>query len=316
MDEQQNQTPIQPDNKQADSNEPATKTPEAVNNEIKGQSASFTTKVRAINPITAMFGVIIIIALVVIVFVTLKQDESPTFQATELSESERAKLLSEGSEIEPNGEILTISPNVEFKNNVEIEKSVEVVGDLTVLGQINWKNDVSGDGEGSGGGGQLLQSEQITNDLLVGGNAQFDGAISANGGLNVNGDLNAANLIASSATVNSDLRLNRHIISGGGSVSGTPGNAVGGGGTANISGDDIAGTVRINTGGSAPAGRLATINFRSSYSGTPAVIITPVGSGSAAVDYYIERNSNGFSIYSLSDTPDNSQLQFDYFVIQ
>jgi len=287
---------------------------QVVNN--SSTDGGFVTKVRAINPLTAMFGIVIIIALLVIGFVTLQQDQAPTFNATELSDDERAKLLSEDAEIEPNGEVLTISPNTEFKNNVEVEKSIEVVGDLTVLGQINWKNDSSsGDSSGSGGG-QLLQSAQITEDLLVGGNSQFDGAVKANGGLSVNGGLNTSGLTTNQATINGDLRLNRHLISGGGSVSGSSGGAVGSGGTANVSGDDVAGTVRVNTGGSAPAGRLATVNFRSAYGGTPSVHITPVGSGSAAVDYYVERNSSSFSIYSLSNTPDNAQLQFDYFIVQ
>jgi|AntRauTorckE6833_2_1112554.scaffolds.fasta_scaffold00029_41 hypothetical protein len=280
------------------------------------EDGAIVTKVRAINPLTAMFGIIIIIALVVIVFVTLQEDETPTFNATELSDTDRAKLLNEGSEIEPNGEILTISPNAEFKNNVEVEKSLEIVGDLTVLGQINWSNSSGGGGDGSVGSGELLQSAQITGDFTVGGNSQFDGVITANGGLNVNGETNLSSLIASSATVNGDLRINRHLVSGGGSVSGSSGGAVGSGGTINVSGDDVAGTVRVNTGGSAPAGRLVTVNFRSNYGGTPTIMITPVGSGSAAVDYYVERNTSSFSIYSLSDTPDNTQLQFDYLVIQ
>jgi len=312
MDDQQPNT-VQPSSKDSDDQAKQSAVSQVVNNSATTDNG-FVTKVRAINPLTAMFGVVIIIALVVIAFVTLKQDQVPTFNATELSESERSKLLSDGAEIEPNGEILTISPNAEFKNNVEVEKSLEIVGDLTVLGQINWKSQTA-DGEG-GNGGQLLQSAQIAEDLLVGGNSQFNGAVTANGGLSVNGGLNTSSITANQATINGDLRLNRHLVSGGGSVSGSSGGAVGSGGTTNVSGDDVAGTVRINTGGSAPAGRLATVNFRSAYGGTPSVHITPVGSGSAAVSYYIERTSSGFSIYSLSDTPDNTQLQFDYFVVQ
>ena len=283
---------------------------------------SMVAKIKRLNPFIILLITAVVVGVMVIVFVSINNDNSqPDFAATELSPSELQRLNSAESEIETNAQTFTISPNTVLKNNLEVQKSVEVTGDLTVYGEINWQpQGSSSEGTGSattgGGGGQLLQSAQITNDLLVGGNSQFNGAVTINGGLIVNGGLSVSALSISELTVTGDLKLNRHIVSGGGAASGAAGGAVGGGGTINVSGDDTAGTVRINTGSNAPAGRLVTVSFRIAYGGTPSVQITPVGSGSAAVDYYIERTSSGFSIYSLGDTPDSAQIQFDYFVVQ
>lgn len=276
-----------------------------------GGLSSAVTKVKAISPITALFGLIVVIAIMVIVFITLAdQQEAPEFESTELTEEERQALDADQSEIETTGQVLTIGPNTEFSNDVRVEKSLEVIGDLSVAGEINIPElDI-------GGSELTLDSAQIDENLLVSGNSTVQGGLTVNGGASVNGTLSAGGISTGNLSLSGDLTITRHIRADASSASLSSGGALGNGGTASVSGDDVSGTININTGSSAPAGRLATVNFQIAYGSTPQVIITPVGSDAAAVDYYTQRSSSGFSVYSRGNTPDNATIQFDYFVIE
>ena len=101
---------------------------------------------------------------------------------------------------------------------------------------------------------------------------------------------------------------------GGGTPGKTDGTALGGGGTASISGTDTAGTVNINTGGGTVAGCFVTIGFTQNFS-SPHVVITPVGSAAAGINYYINRTNSGFSICTTNAAPVGQSFAFDYVVI-
>ena len=83
-----------------------------------------------------------------------------------------------------------------------------------------------------------------------------------------------------------------------------------------MSGNDTTGTITINTGGSPPAGTLASVTFANGFNASPKVQITPVGSSAASLDYYVERDASGFRV-GVSSPPNGSTTYiFDYFVAE
>lgn len=90
-----------------------------------------------------------------------------------------------------------------------------------------------------------------------------------------------------------------------------------GGGTVSVSGNDTAGTITINTGGSATnAGELVNLTFRTAFSGTPKVQITPITGEASSLNYYATRSAGFFTIRTSSAPTPNAIYVFDYLVTQ
>ncbi|MDZ7744723.1 MAG: hypothetical protein U5K77_03115 [Candidatus Saccharibacteria bacterium] len=164
-------------------------------------------------------------------------------------------------------------------------------------------------------------SRFAANQLSIAGNTDIQGELLVESDLSVTGSgtfggtLSAASLNIETLQLNNDLQLNRHIDAGGATPSQTNGSALGGGGTASISGTDTAGTVNINTGNSPPAGCFITVNFSVPFNGTPHVVITPVGSSAASLNYYITKSGSSFRICTTNPPPAGANFAFDYVAI-
>lgn len=215
---------------------------------------------------------------------------------------------------------LTVQGRSNFKGRVGVQSDVNVDGQLDVVGTGSFsKLAVAGPAQ--------LASAEVKSNLVVGGSTQlqgpvsFKGLLTATGGLNVTGNssfggnLTGGNLNVASATVNGTTRFNGHLSSGGAtpSIGGTA--AGGSGGTVSISGNDTAGTLNINVGVGGSAGILANISFRSPFGGIPRVILSPVGSASSTINYYVNRSSGGFSV-GTTTTPAPGSYSYDYLVVQ
>ncbi len=83
-----------------------------------------------------------------------------------------------------------------------------------------------------------------------------------------------------------------------------------------ISGTDTAGSLAINTGSSPPAGLLVSVVFTQKFAATPHVVISPIGSAAGSIQYYVNRDVNGFSVGTASPPPAGANFGFDYIVIQ
>jgi hypothetical protein len=90
---------------------------------------------------------------------------------------------------------------------------------------------------------------------------------------------------------------------------------VGSAGTVSINGTDTAGTININFGFGASAGVLANVAFVNAFNKTPHIVITPIGSNCAALSYYVNRTTGGFSIGSASAGPSGVSCAFDYIAL-
>jgi len=71
--------------------------------------------------------------------------------------------------------------------------------------------------------------------------------------------------------------------------------------------------VGVNIGVGAVSGTVANVTFHNAYSNTPHVLVTAIGRGNG--DFYITRNSTGFSI-GVNNALSPGGYAFDFFVAQ
>ncbi len=270
----------------------------------------------AFNIYFIIFIVVVIAAIGVIVFAVSsasKTAKTNTKKTQSLTSAQISALKSNTTLVGDTKSTLDVQSNAVFEGEILARNDLSVAGSLKVGGNFSLNN-ISVSGTGNFGGLSVSGTSTFT------GNTAVQGALSVQKGLTVSGGasfgtLNVGQLSVTGFQLSGDLSLNRHIITGGGNPTRVAGTAIGGGGTVSISGSDVAGTVAVSTGNSPPAGLFATITFTQHYPSTPRVIITPVGSAAGAVNYYVTRDSSGFSIGCSTPPPAGASFAFDYFVI-
>jgi len=154
--------------------------------------------------------------------------------------------------------------------------------------------------------------------LAVAGSGAIQGQLtvqknlSVNGSGTFNGPLSATQISVGRLQLTGDLTLTHHLIAGGSIPGRSNGGALGGGGTSSVSGSDTAGSISIHTGGGTHPGCFTTVNFTQHFQSTPHIVVTPVGSAAAALDYYIQRTTSSFSVCTTNTAPAGSSFGFDY----
>jgi hypothetical protein len=278
----------------------------------------FVTIALVLTVMTAIIVLILFIAGYPVVGTLLKPSTSTNNQS--LSKEQLDQLSKTSATLGGAGQTLVVGANARFSSDVAADKNVNVAGTLNVSGATTLNNlKVNGSFEPA--------NLNISNNLIVAGTATLQrsvsisdflnvgGALTVTGNASIGGNLTVGNLTARNTSLNGPLTLNGHIITSGTAPAVAAG-SVGSGGTVSISGNDQAGTVVISTGGGPASGTLATITFRSPYSTVPHVIISPVGSGSGGLNYYVTRTSTGFVIGTTNAPGASSTFTFDYFVAQ
>ena len=270
-----------------------------------------------INPYLILFIVVFLVGVVLILvasFTNQKQDPSNIiFEGQELDQAALDELLSSESNVGTVDQTLTVAANSIFEGKVLIKDSLDIAGAINVGGALSLPG-ITVAGESN------FDEVNVSNNLSILGGVSIQQSLNVQGGANIVGDvaiegiLSATGIRADTVEFTSDLILTRHVDTGGGTPSRSAGTAVGGGGTVSISGNDIAGTITINTGGSPPAGFFVRVNFVSAYSATPHVQITPVGSSTADLNYYVTRDTSGFRIGTTNAPVAATTYVFDYFV--
>lgn len=252
-----------------------------------------------------------------IVFIGLQRSKKelaqPIIKTTPLTQETLDQLNGSDAIVGDAKQTLSIESNAIFANGVLVKGSLDVAGPIKVGGALTLPgitvsgastfDQISANGMAVSGDAGIQGSLNVQNNLTVAGSAQFGGPVSV------------PQLSAQSLVIEGDLAISRHIDAGGGTPGLSGGTALGAGGTASISGTDTAGTVSINTGGGPGAGCFATISFAIRFNGVPHVVITPVGSGAAGLNYYIIRNTANFQICTASPPPGGSSFAFDYIAI-
>lgn len=209
-------------------------------------------------------------------------------------------------------QVLSVEANAVFAGSVLIR------GDFETAGQIKTEGELSASGLNVSGTGtfQTLQGSklQISGDGQVQGNLAVQNSLSVSGSGNFGGTLSAGKINVQSLELGGNLVISKHISASGGTPGRSNGSALGGGGTSSISGSDTAGSININTGSSPHPGCFVNISFTQQFS-NPHVVVTPVGSAAASINYYITRSGSGFSLCTASSAPAGRNFSFDYIVI-
>lgn len=273
----------------------------------------FITK---INIYLLLFILVIVLA-AAIVFISLQRNRSELAQkeleTQELTADELREISGSDTKIGDPKQTLTIASNAIFSGQALIEGNLDVAGEIKVGSGLNVPGvTVSGD---STLGQVAANGLTVANDASIQGQFNVQENLTVAGSGSFGGPLSAPQLTVGSFHLDGDLVLRRHIDSTGGTPGKSNGPALGGGGTSSINGTDTAGTISINTGSGAGAGCFATINFTNSYNGTPHVVVSPVGSAAASINYYVNRGGGSFSICTATPPPSGASFAFDYIVI-
>lgn len=267
------------------------------------------------NLYLVLFVLVIVVAIGILVTLTVKsnQQTEASLGTQNLSQQELQQLASTDVTVGSNKQTLTVQANAVFAGSVLVRKDLEVAGSLTIGSDLELKNlKVSGDAK--------LSDTQVNN-LSVNGSLNLQGQLTLKNGLNVTGNsafsgtLTASSITTGGLTLDGDLTLTHHITAGGPTPNISRGTAAGGGGTVSLSGSDTSGSITVNTGSSPPAGCFATITFSQKFNSTPHIVITPVGSSAADLQYYIERSGSKFSVCTGNSAPANVTFGFDYIAI-
>jgi len=259
--------------------------------------------------------IVIAVGVTVVMFIKNKQaatNNKATIDTQDLSDASLKQLANSSVNVGSSKQILNVESNAIFNGAVLVRSDLEVAGDIKVGGNIQLPGiTVTGSSKFS-----QLQADTLT----IGSTATVQGKLTAQNGISVNGNstfsgsLSATQISTNSLLLNGDLTLTHHISAGGPIPGISRGTAVGSGGTASLNGSDTSGSITINTGGGAGAGCFATINFAQRFNDTPHVVITPVGSGAAGLDYYVTRSSTQFSVCTANAAPSGQSFGFDYMI--
>lgn len=150
-----------------------------------------------------------------------------------------------------------------------------------------------------------IQGTTTLRDLNVSGASSFSGNITAS-------QLTVTRLILSG---NASLEVPNHISFTGASPGRSINNAVlGNGGTLSVDGSDTAGTINVSTGNNPTAGCFGRLTFSVKFTNNPHVIVSPVGSAAGQTQYYVDRDTSGFSICTVNAASANQVFAYDYFV--
>lgn len=231
----------------------------------------------------------------------------------DLSDEALKQLANSSISVGNSKQILTVESNAIFSGSVLVRSNLEVAGSIKVGNELQLP--------GITVSGSSRFNELQTNNLAVGNNVTVQGTFVARRGIAVSGNstfdgpLSATSISTNSLQLNGDLILTHHITAGGPVPNVVKGTAVGGSGTVSLSGSDTTGSLVINTGSGPGAGCFATITFARKFNGVPHVVITPIGSAAAGINYYVNRGTTEFSICTTTAAPAGQTFGFDYMVL-
>lgn len=282
----------------------------------KGIGKRITDIIAHANIYLLVFVLIVVLSggVVFVAYQKNKKAAAPTtINTTSLSNETLNQLKNSDATVGDVKQTLTIASNAIFSGKVLIRDSLDVAGAIKVGGVMTLPGIiVSG----------AASFDQIqANSIGLSGNATVQGqltvqkGITSTSGATFGGPISAPQLTVQALQISGDLQIVRHIDAGGTTPGKSDGTALGNGGTSSVSGTDTAGTITINTGGSPAVGCFITVKFVNNFGGTPHVVLTPVGSAGAALNYYTTRNSTSFTVCSTNAAPAGQTFSFDYVAI-
>jgi hypothetical protein len=274
---------------------------------------------RKVNLYILIFALVLVVAGVVTVVNYLNsQKETPAANvaAQTLSADALKQLANTNATVGAPAQTLTIQGNAVITGQTLTRGSLSVAGNFQTGGSIGSPS-LTISGTSNLGTAQINSLQVATNtsiqgsttlrDLNVAGASSFSGAITAS-------QITVTKLILAG---NGVLELPNHL-----SFSGTvPGRSItgsgilGNAGTVSVNGSDTSGSINMGTGNNPTgSGCIVRINFRQKFATQPHVIVSPVGSAAGNMQYYVNKDVNGFSLCTNNTPAANSVFGFDFFV--
>ena len=303
---------LESDTSQQLNNQPPVMMPQKQAGTIKKVVASITQKTSIYLPIFF----VLLVGLVVLTVIDLNRTiSSQNKLATQsLSSSTLNHIASSNEVVGSSNQVLTVQSSSVFNGQVLMRNDLQVAGKLQVGGSLSLTGIVVS-------GNSVFDTVQVNKNFTVGGNMSvqgnttMQGSLSTNGGATFGGALSAPQITTSSLQINGNLNLNHHITAGGPIPNQSTSAATGSGGTSSVNGSDSSGTVKINTGNGTYAGCYITVTFVTPFNSTPHVLLTPIGSSSASLSYYVNRSTNNFSVCSNNSPAPGQTYVYDYFIV-
>lgn len=242
-----------------------------------------------------------------------KAPVEPSIATQQLTQDSLKQLANTDATVGGASQTLSIQGNAIIAGQTLMRGNLNVAGNLQTGGSIQAPS-ITISGASNLGTAQInslqvaqntaIQGSTTMRDLNVSGTSTFGGAMTAS-------QITVTRLILSGNAV---LQVPNHLAFTGPSPGRTVGNALGNGGTISVNGSDTSGSVSITIGNSPSAGCFTRINFNQAFTSTPRVIVSPIGAGAGQTQYYVDRNTTGFSICTNNPAPASTTFGFDYFV--
>jgi cytoskeletal protein CcmA (bactofilin family) len=299
--------------------EQAAANPEAAKPEETGEKKLSPVK-RFFRKVNLYFLLFLLVTVIGVAFTVVnylnsqKAPEEPNIATQQLSQEALKQLANSDATVGGAAQTLTIQGNAIISGQTLMRGNLNVAGNFQTGGSIQGPN-LTVSGTSNLGTAQIntlqvaqtvaIQGATTMRDLSVSGTSTFSGAMTAS-------QITVSRLILSGNAV---LQVPNHLsFTGPTPGRGATGPALGSGGSSSVSGSDTSGTVNINTGNGPVAGCFVRINFAQAFTAMPKVIVSPIGNAAGQTQYYVDRNTSGFSICTANPAPANQTFAFDFFV--
>lgn len=260
--------------------------------------------------------ILVITAIVVTVFYlnSQKDPEVADIANQSLTQDTLKQLANTDVSVGDTSQTLTIQGSAIISGQTLMRGNLNVAGNLQTGGSITAPRlTITGD---TNLGATQINSLQVASNVTIQGNTSINNNLDVAGTSSFGGAMTASQITVSKLIMsgNAELQIPNHIRFTGPSPGRSAGNALGNGGTVSVNGSDTTGTVNVRTGGSPSAGCFVRVNFNQAFTTNPHVILTPIGQSAGSLNYYVDRDRNGFSICTNNAASGGKTFAFDYFV--
>jgi hypothetical protein len=300
--------------------EHAAAAPEAASEQAPEKKVSPLKRLfRKVNVYFLIFILIVVVAGAITIVNYLnskKAPAAPNIASQELTQEALKQLANTDASVGRTSQTLTIQGNAIIAGQTLIRGALNVAGSLQTGGSIQGPElTISGT---SNLGTAQVNSLQVASDTAIQGTTTVRN-LNVAGAASFSGPMTASQITVSKIVMsgNAVLEVPNHMSFTGPPVSRTVTSAnsatLGSGGSVSISGSDTTGTINISTGGGPSAGCFVRVNFQQSFTGQPHVIVSPVGAAAGQLQYYVDRNTSGFTLCTNNAPAANQSFAFDYF---